>query len=792
MCLVTQLAAHGTARRGRARSIDAYLRRSPGTGRSGSEPVLTQQQPQQQLHDFSSRALDMEAEQIQLSKSGEYREQAVQECQTEEVGGRLLDTEEGRSMSVQAMQMLFDLCQNRQLCDAVIRLDDGGAFYVHRNLLSACSSYFRALFTTSLHSSCRTDVLVPGVSSEDMGNIIKYAYLRRADLTPDNALRLLVAADYLCVLGLLRLCCQYVTNSLSPHNCLGVMIFARDHFCEELEKTARLYTLRNFVRVAADSDEVLQLPANELRALLADDDLNLRSEEAAWECVLRWMQHDPAGRREHLLPLLRAVRLGLLDTKYFLEKVKDHPFVSGNEACRPLVMETLRYLYDLEMRDGEQQTPDCARPRVPHELLFAVGGWSGGSPTNCLEIYDTRADQWVKVNEVDPTGPRAYHGTAVIGHDIYVIGGFDGMDYFNSCRRFNVVTKVWREVAPMHSRRCYVSVAMLGDIIYAMGGYDGHHRQSTAERYDHRTNQWSPIAPMNAQRSDASATSLDGRIYITGGFNGQECMNTAEVYDPSVNQWTLIRPMRSRRSGVSCVAYHGCIYVVGGFNGISRMCSAEKYNPATNEWTPIPDMYNPRSNFAIEVIDEMLFAIGGFNGVTTIFHVECYDERTNEWYDATDMNVCRSALSACVVKDVPNVRDYIHQQRERFVEEKRLGASAARQAPQQAASQEAEAMQTDENNNNAVNNNIVLPEVVVVPALLVADVAHDADSGPQLVPPGDQQGSEEESDPEEPMDAMDEEEEEDDEGRGEGERDTDFDDVELDLDRDSDSTPELD
>jgi hypothetical protein len=51
-----------------------------------------------------------------------------------------------------------------------------------------------------------------------------------------------------------------------------------------------------------------------------------------------------------------------------------------------------------------------------------------------------------QVEEVDPAGPRAYHGTAVLGYCIYVIGGFDGMDYFNSCRCFDAVTKSWREV----------------------------------------------------------------------------------------------------------------------------------------------------------------------------------------------------------------------------------------------------------------------------------------------------------------------------------------------------------
>lgn len=58
-----------------------------------------------------------------------------------------------------------------------------------------------------------------------------------------------------------------------------------------------------------------------------------------------------------------------------------------------------------------------------------------------------------QVEEVDPNGPRAYHGSAVVGFNIFIIGGFDGMDYFNSCRCFNALSKTWREIAPMNNRR---------------------------------------------------------------------------------------------------------------------------------------------------------------------------------------------------------------------------------------------------------------------------------------------------------------------------------------------------
>ncbi|CAH1973475.1 unnamed protein product [Acanthoscelides obtectus] len=588
--------------------------------------------------------------------------------------GQTVAVGSGRCMSIQAMQALFELKENNQLCDATIVLDDGAAIPVHRAILCACSSYFRARFTTMLQSGHKSRVHLPGVTSDMLQKLLVYVYLRKIDITEENVYSLLITADYLSILGVVQLCCKFLEDNLSPKNCIGVLRFARNHFCLELGNNVWTYIMRNFTQISTDSNEILNLNLAEIQEIINADHLNVKSEETVWETILRWIDYDTTARKKHIVALMKCIRLGLLDTQFFLERVKEHPYVSSSEESRPMIIETLKFLYDLEMithRDGEVITPEIARPRVPHEILFAIGGWSGGSPTNFIETYDTRADRWVKLEEVDPTGPRAYHGTAVVGFKIYVIGGFDGMDYFNSCRCLDAVNKVWKEIAPMHARRCYVSTTVLDELIYAMGGYDGHHRQNTAEKYDHRTNQWSLIAPMNMQRSDASACALNGKIYITGGFNGQECMHSAEVYDPEINQWSLITPMRSRRSGVSCIAYHGQVYVIGGFNGISRMCSGEKFNPQANTWAPIPDMYNPRSNFAIEVIDDMIFAIGGFNGVTTIYHVECYDERTNEWYEATDMNIYRSALSACVIDGLPNVQDYIHKHRDRLMEEKR-------------------------------------------------------------------------------------------------------------------------
>lgn len=207
-----------------------------------------------------------------------------------------------------------------------------------------------------------------------------------------------------------------------------------------------------------------------------------------------------------------------MHAEYFMNNVKMNDYVKDSEECKPVIINALKAMYDLNMNGPSNSdfTNPLTRPRLPYAILFAIGGWSGGSPTNAIEAYDARADRWVNVT-CEEESPRAYHGAAYLKGYVYIIGGFDSVDYFNSVKRFDPVKKTWHQVAPMHSRRCYVSVTVLSNFIYAMGGFDGYVRLNTAERYEPETNQWTLIAPMHEQRSDASATTLYGKVGMGSG-----------------------------------------------------------------------------------------------------------------------------------------------------------------------------------------------------------------------------------------------------------------------------------
>lgn len=303
--------------------------------------------------------------------------------------------------SMEASNILLELRNNKQLCDAVIKVENT-EFPIHRNIMSACSPYFRTLFTTEVDKNTQK-VVIPGVSADIMGLIIDFAYIADAAVTSDNIERLLPVADQFHVLGLMKLCCSFLESHLTAPNCIGVRRIAKTYGCSNLEKAAYRFLMVNFAEVSEISDEFVQLGIEEVCDILIDDRLNVRNEDLVFNAVLRWIDFDPDVRKEHVACLLKTVRLGLVPIKYFVEKIKAHSYVKDNDSCKPIIIETLKHLYDLEM--SEDKTSDgsfpLAKPRLPHEILFVIGGWSRSSPTNIVETYDTRADRWTICDVAD-------------------------------------------------------------------------------------------------------------------------------------------------------------------------------------------------------------------------------------------------------------------------------------------------------------------------------------------------------------------------------------------------------
>lgn len=222
--------------------------------------------------------------------------------------------------STHSCNILNELRKSGQLTDAVIKVENQ-SFPIHRAILSACSPYFRALFTNEMFATNRREVVIPGVSADIMKTIIDYAYTRKVEITSENIELLLPAADQFHVNGMVKACCDFLASQLEDENCIGIYKFAKSYFCHNLERTSFRYLMQNFCKVCSKSNEFLQLTADELAEIISRDELNVKNEELVFDSVLRWIDYDPERRRNCMPKLLRVIRLGLLSTQYFVEKV---------------------------------------------------------------------------------------------------------------------------------------------------------------------------------------------------------------------------------------------------------------------------------------------------------------------------------------------------------------------------------------------------------------------------------------------------------------------------------------
>ncbi|XP_061835856.1 kelch-like protein 10 [Nerophis lumbriciformis] len=541
-----------------------------------------------------------------------------------------------------------------ELTDAVVIVEEV-EFHVHKIILYNCSPYFGALFLRWSTPEQRVYV-IHGLSAHLMQFFIDFAYTGSVSVTEDNVQDLLIAADKFSVRGIVQTCCTFLTEQLCPENCIGIWQFTKNCYAPELQLQAFEYMLYRFEEVA-NTDELQQLSLQDFCDILDRDDLIVKKENTIYEAILHWIAHAPGERSGSIAVLLEKVRLALTSQEFIAINVLTNHLVLNCGKCLDMVTFATRVINHMTANCVSGYCNIIARPRLPSTILMAIGGRNGRNPAHRIEAYDVHANCWgYLVDSMDQ--PRSYCGAAFLNDCIYCLGGFDGAEHYNTVSRFDLNTRTWQEVAPMHHRRCYLSVTVLDGCIYAIGGHDGRVRLKTAEYYSPETNQWTLIASMHELRSDASCTALKNKVYICGGFNGNEFLQTAEYYSPETNEWTMITPMSSRRSGIGVVGFADHIYAVGGYDGDIRLASAEAYNPQTNNWIILPPMECPRSNFGIEVVEDRLIVAGGYNGVSPTKLVEYYDLTTGLWSPASDMGVSRSGLTCCVMSGLGNITQY--------------------------------------------------------------------------------------------------------------------------------------
>jgi len=257
------------------------------------------------------------------------------------------------------------------------------------------------------------------------------------------------------------------------------------------------------------------------------------------------------------------------------------------------------------------------RQEVPHAVLngkiYVPGGLiSSGTVTNIVEVFDPQNDSWSSA----PSLVFQVHHTGLTNHKgvLYLMGGY-GAGGFSPRDDIYVLhpdSSNWNAAGLMPIKRGAYVIESYGDKIYIFGGVTPQGITNGAMSYDPVTKEWKTLSPMPTRREHLASAVLDSLIYVVGGrdFSGSGNLPSLEAYSPETDIWYILESMPTARGGLAAAAMNGKLYAFGGeIPGV--FSESEEYDPKTNLWTQVEDMATPRHGMGAVTVGDTISIIGG-------------------------------------------------------------------------------------------------------------------------------------------------------------------------------------
>ncbi|GFQ64394.1 TD and POZ domain-containing protein 3 [Trichonephila clavata] len=158
---------------------------------------------------------------------------------------------ESRNTSLDLTKILKEnleyLYKENLLCDAKLKTKTG-SFPVHKNILSARSPVFKAMFTNDMRERNNECVDIEDLDDDTVQRMLLYVYTATLpDFQWDIACDLYAAADKYEILCLKSECSSFLKDNLSPYNACGLLILADMHQDKDLKSRTEEFILNDEV-----------------------------------------------------------------------------------------------------------------------------------------------------------------------------------------------------------------------------------------------------------------------------------------------------------------------------------------------------------------------------------------------------------------------------------------------------------------------------------------------------------------------------------------------------------------
>jgi hypothetical protein len=247
---------------------------------------------------------------------------------------------------------------------------------VNSFLLSMCSPVLHKMLCGSFIESSGRKLALKDVDGTSFGRALDMWCGKKTEIGLDDARELASLADRLQMTELVSALDERVMEHLQEQITAGRDVLGLLDWCGELglsqsEKAARKLATERFEELAK-TDDFIRMGEDALAALLDDDDLVVRSEEAVWEAVVGWRRAQDDGQARGR-GLVGKIRFPLMEEGYLRSRVVGMAPAEEKQWMEGVVAEALRAKAARE--DGEGCEFDLLGPKALDDRVGLGVDW---------------------------------------------------------------------------------------------------------------------------------------------------------------------------------------------------------------------------------------------------------------------------------------------------------------------------------------------------------------------------------------------------------------------------------
>ncbi|XP_078672510.1 kelch-like protein 26 [Branchiostoma floridae x Branchiostoma belcheri] len=579
-----------------------------------------------------------------------------------------------------ALKSLRVLFEAGALCDIMLHStseSDRLCIPVHRVILAACVDFF-----ANKLPQCQANAwVVNGVPDKLLKPFLAYLYTGEFEMSTMHEWKeVALFATYLGCTTLVGLCCRFLETRLSLDDVVQAFRCARKTGSIPLIQSVHAVVGRPDVfRSFSDSEDFLDLDADEIAEILQEDTLSSFSEETLFDIALRWILWERDNRALVAGTVMSAIRFSCIHPDALDRVLAKAHFLRKDSSFYKQIEFAKEYHRDPEWQHlNHHRNNRQTWIRGATESLVVLGGCcltpealiAGDVLSAEVTTLRHNQDTWTSLTKMPLSivhGSKVrglqYASVAVLDNFLYVAGGFhdsgdcgDHVDCTDIVMRFDPRISVWHRVCNMLSARRHFQLVAVNGYLYALGGTVFRDPYKSVERYAPSQRFWQHVSPLMEDPDAFAAVSLAGWLMISGGreFGMAAAVRRVQVLDPYTGCWDDRCAMWTPRANHNMVATSRYIYVLGGEVQFTddaapfALTLVERYDPFPDQWTVVPGDMLPRLEAAAAVVNDDIYLVGGYDPAEPFIPsetVQVYSTREQTWRLAA--NMLRGLIGAC-------------------------------------------------------------------------------------------------------------------------------------------------